>query len=198
MPRKSEIDAFWLWFIRNSELVVPNCDYAQAVADLDRKVRNLDERLSWEIGPGKEKSWLLAISPNLDKGLLKEAQEIVAAAPELANWEFYSTRQPKEWDYRVELNSDDPNRLIKIDASDWEFVLLRYPDGFREVLLYSGSLPPLSEDERWQAAAIVLECLIGEESVITKIDDFELVSNLEPRFVERKRPLTLLREALGS
>ena len=202
MPNESEnktqIDAFWVWFVQNSERLRPNGNEPEVVSILDQKLRVINERLSWEIGPGKQKPWQFVVSPNLDKGLLAKTQEMVAVAPELPDWEFYPTRQPKEWDYRVELNSDDPNQIIEIDASSWEFVLLRYPDGLREVLLYSGNLPTLNKNDRWQAAAIVLESLIGEESMMTKIDEFDLVSDLEPRFSERKRPITMLREAVDS
>ena len=43
------------------------------------------------------------ISPNLYVDLRETAREIVAQAPVLSGWEFYSTRQPKEWNYKVEL-----------------------------------------------------------------------------------------------
>ena len=53
----------------------------------------------------------------------------------------------------------------------------RYCSG--EIILES-----LDDDERWQAAAIALESILGEEVYMEKISDFELVDHIEPRFAQ--------------
>jgi hypothetical protein len=66
-----------------------------------------------------------------------------------------------------------------------------------EILLQGKGLPPLSDDERWQAAAITLESILGEDMVLDRVNEFELVDQLEPRFAERERPIQHLREAVS-
>jgi hypothetical protein len=191
--QKTEIEGFWSWFGQFAGVLASNVENTALLKELDARVHGLDPQLSWEIGPGLTKPWQLVISPNLDQDLRKTTQKIVAIAPVLEAWEFHPARQPKKWDYRLELGSS----RLAIDASQWTFVLLRYPNANYEVLLKGKALPPLNEDERWQAAAITLESILGEDTVLDRVDEFALVDELEPRFSERERPIQALREALG-
>ena len=85
---------------------------------------------------------------------------------------------------------------INLDASDWNFVLLRYPDGAQELLLQSSNLPPMDEDERWQAAAVTLESILGEDILMDKIDEFQLVDKIEQQFAQKQKPIQNLREVV--
>lgn len=191
--RKNQVSEFWNWFRDVADLLAANVEDSSLLSKLDNRVRTLDPKLSWELGPGLFKPWQFVISPNLNRGLRKRAREIVARAPVLPAWEFHSARQPKEWHYQLELGGDK----VPVDVSEWTFVLLKYPDGVHEVLLQGKSLPPLSDEERWQAAAITLESILGEDMVLDRVDEFELVDKLEPRFAERERPIQHLREAVA-
>ncbi|HLJ25433.1 MAG TPA: hypothetical protein VKY85_01865 [Candidatus Angelobacter sp.] len=73
---------------------------------------------------------------------------------------------------------------------------MRYPDGAQELLLRGNNLTSLDDDERWQAAAITLESILGEEVLLEKIDEFELVDQLEPCFAEKRKPIQHLRETV--
>ena len=191
--RRSRIDEFWLWFREVAPALESNIETPAILKELDTRLRNLNPKLSWEIGPGVFKPCQLVISPNLNRDLRGKAEKIVTGAPVLPAWEFYAARQRKEWQYKLELGGD----RLPIDASEWTFVLLRYPDGTHEVLLKGKDLPPLSPDERWQAAAITLESILGEEVVLDRVSEFDLVGKLEPRFADRERPIQRLREALA-
>lgn len=175
----------WRRMLKNSTLL----------EELDTKIKRLDPALSWEIVPGGCEPWQLVISPNLNRDLRPRAQDIISLAPIIQGWELHSARRPKDWDYRFSLESSD-GRSIQLDVSGWGFVLLRYPDGGQEVLLQGDNLPSLDDDERWQAAAIVLESILGEEVLLDKISEFELVDELEPRFAEKRKPIQRLREAV--
>jgi hypothetical protein len=190
---QTRINEFWSWFCDIAEALAGNVENSTLLKDFDGRVRDLDPKLSWEIGPGLSKPWQLVISPNLDRDLREEARAIVACAPVLPAWEFHAARQPKKWHYKLELGGDK----LPLDVSGWTFVLLRYPDGGHEVLLKGEGLPPLSDDERWQAAAITLESILGEDLFLDRVNEFELVDELEPRFAERERPIQQLREAVG-
>ncbi len=190
------INNFWDWFRDAAGALAANVENPALLKELDSRVRDLDPKLSWEIGPGLSKSSQLVISPNLDRDLRETAREIVARAPFIPDWEFHAARQPKKWDYKLELPSGVGGGL-HLDASGWTFVLLRYPDGVHEILLKGNNLPTLGDDERWQAAAITLESILGEDMVLDRINEFELVDQLEPRFAERERPIQRLREAVA-
>src|SRR5947209_13882550 len=126
---KSSIDEFWRWFRQVAAALESNIEAPSLLKELDVRLRNLDAELSWEIGPGRSKPWQLVISPNLNRDLRERASRIVTRAPTLPGWEFFAARQRKEWHYKLELGGD----RLPIDASEWTFVLLLYPDGAHEV-----------------------------------------------------------------
>ena len=64
------------------------------------------------------------------------------------------------------------------------------------MLLSGKDLPDLNDDERWQAAAMTLESILGEEELLNKISEFELVNQLEARFAAQERPIQHLRKAV--
>lgn len=192
-PNKNQINDFWSWFRRNAATLTS--ETSTAAEQLDTRVRGLHPDISWEIGPGLTKSWQLAISPNLNRDLRDVTRSIVKESPSLDEWEFYSARQPKAWNYSFKLDRENGEENIAIDAANWTFVLLRYPDGLREVLLKAHALPRLTKGERWQIGAIVLEGILGEDNFLDVVDEFEVVDELEPRFAEKERPIQDLRTA---
>jgi hypothetical protein len=189
------IDAFWAWFGGVAGRLGARLDDEEMLAELDRRVRELSADVSWEVGPGLSKPSQLVVSPNLDREVRPLARRIVARAPVRADWEFHAARQPRDWDYRFQLR-DDSGEGPMLDASNWTFVLLRYPDGAHEVLLHPPEPAPLSDDQRWEAAAIVLESILGEDVVLDRVDDFELVDEWEPSMAGKARPIQQLREAV--
>jgi hypothetical protein len=196
MLRKSKINEFWAWFRNNAGTLASDTRNPVLLCELDRRVNNLAQALSWEIGPGQSKPWQFVLSPDLDRDFRDLARSIVGSAPDLIDWEFYSARQPKDWDYKFELVGETSEANIAIDAANWTFVLLQYPDGFRKVLLKAPELPTFGKDERWRAGAIVLESILGEDAFLDKIGNFELLTKLEPQFAEKERPIQLLGSAI--
>jgi hypothetical protein len=195
--KTKKIDEFWNWFIGIAETLATNIENISLTKELDDRMRNLDSELSWELGPGISKPWQLVISPGLKRNLRERARGIVSCAPSVTAWEFYSAKPPKTWDYILELENAEGGR-VRLDASNWTFVLLRYPDGTHEILLKGSDLPALTEDERWQAAAITLESILGEDLILDRINEFELVDKIESRFAKRQRPIQELRQAITS
>jgi hypothetical protein len=133
-----------------------------------------------KIGPGLVKSWQFVFSPNLDPDLRSVTSDIVRDAPIFDDWEFFSVRQPKQWEYKFELAAGNGKRL-KIDASEWRFVLLRYPDSQHEIVLEGKDAPDLNDDEAWQAAAIALESILGEDILMNGAIQFSLLRHLPTR-----------------
>jgi hypothetical protein len=193
---KRKIDEFWTWFRSIAAPLAANVENSPLLEELDLRIRKLDSELSWEVGPGSCEPWQLVISPNLDRDLRPRAEEIISSAPVVGGWEFHSARRPKEWNYKLLMERPDGREPVQLDASNWSFVLLRYPDGGQELLLQGDNLASLNDEERWQAAAITLESILGEEVLLDKISEFELVDQLEPRFAEKRKPIQRLRETV--
>src|SRR5437660_747429 len=127
MSENAKIEAFWNWFRGIAGLLAADIESSSLLKELDARVDELDSMLSWEIGPGSHEPYQFVISPNLDRHLLQKTREIVSRAPVIEGWEFYSARQPKQWDYKLVMESSDGRIPICLDASGWYFVLLHYP-----------------------------------------------------------------------
>lgn len=190
-----QIDDFWRWFETIAAALSSDITNSELLEELDLKLHRIDPRLSWELGPGLTGEWQLVISPNLNPALREKASAIISGAPVLPKWEFYAARQPKEWNYQFKLEGTG-GRDISLDASSWEFALYRYPDGAHEIVLYGDNLPPLESDQSWQAAAITLESILGEDALMERVQDFSLedISNRESHM--ETRPIQYLRKAV--
>jgi hypothetical protein len=189
-------ELFWAWFRRNADRISADPDNPVITGELDRRVSELHGEISWEIGPGLSKSWQLVFSPNLNPDLRVITRDIVRDAPSIDDWEFFSSRRPKQWEYRFELARDNDER-VTIDASEWRFILLRYPDGQHEIVLGGSHLPELSESESWQAAAIVLESILGEEMLMNPTVEFRLLRHLPLEMADKARPIQQLSSAIN-
>jgi hypothetical protein len=190
------VSEFWSWFRPTTEAIALNPQSSALLAELDVRVRRLNPKLGWEIGPGLSKPWQLVISPSLNRDLRELAESIVAASPALRDWEFHSARQPKKWDFKFELEDSKGRGPLKLDASTWKFLLLKYPDGKNEILLKAERQTKLTTKQRRLAATIVLESILGEETLLDGVDDFQLVEKLEHRLSKMLRPIQRLRDAV--
>src|SRR6266853_1401460 len=198
MSEKAKVEAFWSWFSGIAAALALDIENPSLLEELDARVLELGSMLSWEVGPGSTEPLQFVVSPNLNRNLRQKAREIVSRAPVLKGWEFHSARRPKDWDYKFVMERSNGRQSIPFDASGWSFVLLQYPDGTREILLHGRNLPPLDDDERWQAAAVTLEGILGEEVLLESINEFDLVDRLEPRFAAKAMPIQRLREAIAA
>ena len=197
MKSGKKIDEFWAWFRGIAKQLESDDENAILVTELDKRMRLLAPGLSWEIGPGLLSPMQFVVSPELDRDRREQARAIIKRAPVLTGWEFHSARQPKSWDYSIELYTG--GRVVRLNASGWTFVLLRYPDNAYEILIRGDNIDFLNDDERVEVATILLESILGEDALLDRIHEFDLVNQLEPRFAAKQRSIRELREAvLGS
>jgi hypothetical protein len=164
-----QITDFWEWFAKHSDKLQSNNYDIDLLKQLDETISNWN--LGWEIGPGVTKQSSLTISPNSNKELLNRTNEIINRAPNLENWEFYSCKQPKENWHKASLI----DKKIEVDAIDWTYVLLKYPDNQIEILLQAANLKELDTETKELAVDLVLTNLLGEELKMQKIDFIEIV-----------------------
>jgi hypothetical protein len=186
---------FWDWFCRNAELISKHYDDVTVINELDGEVAESWPGLSWEIGPDPSGGWYFALSPNLDREKAKLAQQQIELAPKVPGWRFYSAKQPKYWNGKF--NFFGINGETEIDASNWEYVLLRYPDGESEILLFTNKSGSVAECDQEEAAAIVLQSILGENCILQNKLTFELSSNIPSQFVGKQKPIKNLPNAFG-
>lgn len=192
-----KIDEFWTWFAQFSDPLIAGIERAGLMSRLDERVRDLHPGLTWEISAGVKRIRQLTISPNFKRDLLPIAQRIVFSAPVLPHWEFYATRTPKEWNYKVLLKSHS-ERPVELDATDWVFILLSAPDGGWHVLMSGKDLPLLTDTQRRQAAGDVLCNILGEQLVVDLITEFELVHRFYHYLTQRATSIRFLSVAIAN
>ncbi len=195
LPAK-QIEEFWKWFVSVADLLMAGTVKGELTKELDRRLRGLHPGLIWETGPGTSRRRQFTISPNLNPNVRSVAQEIVFAAPDLANWEFHPVRQVKEWNYQLLLDRRGA-RPVTIDASKWGFVLLLRAEGKQQVLLSAKNLPRLQKSRRHKVAADVLCNILGEEVVLDGLTDFDVMHRFPSVLARRSTPIHSLREVMA-
>ena len=189
MTSEGDIDAFWAWFAGNSGRICRDPEKDVLLEELDRRVSGLGCP-AWEIGPGSQGEWFLALSPDGDPRALPLTLEIVSRAPSVPGWEFLPHRPKKEWDLRFEIEGE--SGPIEVDARGWRFVAYRYPDGVYDLVISVGSETELGPGERDLAVRIAVEGQLGEEALLTRVNDLDVVVELSTDEQSRSRPLTSL------
>lgn len=173
----SEIKIFWDWFSKNCKKFGAEFENAELLDELDNRVNGLGA-FSWEIGPGKRKDYLLVISPNGDLDLLQSTKKIVDNAIACEGWEYYYAKQPKQWDLKFAFETNE-RKQIEIDASQWEYVLLRYEDGMFAVIIKASHIRHLDDTDKLTAAEIVLDGILGEELRMRTICEIDIVEEFD-------------------
>jgi len=176
MINTDDIKIFWSWFKSNSNELQSDKYPNDRFKELDQRVYNMG--LYWEVGPGVKKENLLTISTSGRTELLDRARNLLDNAPVLDDWEFDLLKKPKtNWD-KLEIPSDN----IKISAANWTYVLLKYKDGKKEILIKADTLTEFEKDKRIELAEIVLTNLIGEEKMMNELDYLDVLDIDDPTY----------------
>lgn len=185
---------FWDWFSKHYLDFGENFDNEKILTELDDKLRDLSV-FSWEIGPGTGADNQLVISSGGDLDLLPITKKIVSYAKSIAGWEFYYAKPPKEWDLIFDFEKDNGD-VINIDASNWQYVLLRYEDGGFEIIIQADDLDGLSEVDELIASEILLDGILGEEIRMLHISNIEVVKNFDSEHVNKSNDIKHLNSHL--
>jgi hypothetical protein len=189
---EDHIDAFWTWFADNSGRLSADLDAPVVLEELDQRVLEMGCP-AWEIGPGDQAEWFLALSPDGDQHALPLTQQIVSRAPSISDWEFLPRRPRKKWDLRFGIEAE--SGPIEIDARRWRYVAYRYPDGLYDLVISVGNEVDLTDGDRELAVQIAVEGQLGEEAVLTRVNEVEAVVDLSTEQASRSQPLSTLGRA---
>jgi hypothetical protein len=190
---KTKVTEFWNWFKENESKLNSDKITADLIKLLDEKISSIGFE-NWEIREGFEKDNMLVISPGGDVNLLVDTKYIVALSPELNDWEFYHYKPAKSWDYKFSIEDFDAKRML--DASDWEYVLLKFPDGTYDIIIKADTLKVLPEKYHMIAADIVLESIIGEELSLKLIKDIDFVEEFPNEYSSQNSSIKSLKNHL--
>lgn len=165
---------FWQWFSAAAGRIDKDPSNDSIIREIDERVSAIGP-FSWEIGPGVAKKWFFCISPNRDAELHTAAKRVIAAAPNFEDWEFYAAKPPKNWDHQFSMVYK--GRQLSIDASDWKYVLHQYPDRVVDITMYVRKIPSIPDDVLPLVADIVAEGILGEQLMMSCVNDVEAVAD---------------------
>ncbi len=190
------ISTFWLWFednlahVRNvlTDPGHPSRDYV--VDSLNNHLLAIGT-FTWDIEAGSSRRWSLTISPNGDPELLELSREIVAMAPDLAEWEFYYAKQPSRPNLLLTVWNEEMNQQT-VDANPWVYVLLPASDGTYDLLIEAPNATHVDDETLRTTADHLVTALMGEEAKITGIRSIDLTDRLSAAYQKQARPLVQL------
>jgi hypothetical protein len=152
--------AFWAWFVDNeddlAELLQDDGD--DFAAQIHPRIRKATE-LNWEAGGDDE----FALCPRT-RAELEEAEQFVAAAPELKRWRVSAARPPKK-----ELTFFNL-RDFRFDVRPWIYRLMAFEDRrlFEVQVWTEGARAP--RDEVGKAARLAVALALGDRAFVQVID----------------------------
>src|SRR5256885_3238525 len=138
---------------------------------LFRSIDKINNELVWEIGAAAEKPYLLTISSEGNPSLRPIVDEILQAAPELPDWEFYSARPARMPPGKIRL----PDRKIEFDTKNWQFVPIeRLETGRLDLLVLDDGLAFSDREAALKAVSIYLDQILGEDTVEAWVGHFDV------------------------
>jgi hypothetical protein len=193
---ETKIEAFWTWFEEVAADLGANLGNDMLLSELDDRVATLGD-VSWEVGPGADERYSFVITPDGSKELLGLCDRIVSLAPEVSQWEFHSARPPREWDMRFTLGRE-AGRILDVDARTWRYVLFKFADGAFDIIVEQPNLGTADEQDRYAAAVMLIDGILGERRRLQLINEVEPVVVLAAEEAERASKVNVLAKHLAS
>ncbi len=181
---------FWDWFSKHNIDFGENFDNEKLLTELDDRLMVLGN-FAWEIGPGSRCANQLVISPGGNLNLLPITKEIVSYAKTIHGWEFHYAKPPKEWDLIFDFEKDN-GEVINIDASNWQYVLLKDEEGGFEIIIQTHNLDGLSEDDKLIISEILLDGILGEEIRMLYISYIDVVKSFDNQYLNKSNDIKYL------
>lgn len=168
MTRRT-IQEFWTWFQENAPRLAQLYEakrFHELSDEFSRRLDAISTELPWEMGPGKVKRYSLTLSPEGNPKLSRLIRQALLRAPEVPDWELYSSRQPRQLPGAIRL----PERRLSFPTDKWRFI----PDEDRvsnriHLTIIDNRLASADRDAALKAVSILLDQFLGEQTVETCI-----------------------------
>ncbi|HRI69810.1 MAG TPA: hypothetical protein PK156_36525 [Polyangium sp.] len=196
VPANDKIAAFWRWFQTIADDLAADFEDEQLQAELDKRIAQLGD-ISWELGPGIVEENALVMTPDGSRDWLPVTQHIVELAPRISGWEFQSARPPRKWDMQFSIEGAGGTHL-DIDARPWRYVLFTYPDNTFDIVLEQNNLHSVDDDDRYAAAVVLLDGVVGERRRLALLGGIECVETLSADHACKANPMHHLAQHLDS
>jgi len=185
LPR-NRVVAFWNWFRDWHEDIASayaSGDSFWLDANLTERVKQIERRLNWEMGPYHDPDNTLAISPSVRENI-ELAQRIVAAAPSLAGWHFLSAKPPKELN---RLAMELPGvQGAEVCGDEWVYRLTAYNKiAFFDIEVFTDYAGPAADCHLELLTRRLIECTVGEVPYLEKFAAVKVFRGTEARPPEK-------------
>jgi hypothetical protein len=174
------IHPFWRWFEVNRpsiERMIDNADEEGLGVVMSEGMAILSGLLGWEVGPGSAAAYQLSFTLKGQLGRLNVAEKVKSLAPKLFGWEFHAGRPPRQWDPTFSM-SNSVGKHVVINAEHWRYTLIGYAGGeFYDITIVANGLSRLDPIAKRQAAAIVLQGLMGEVEFLRRIGNIDVIED---------------------
>ena len=176
--QSNAVKHFWRWFAANVarlEGLYSTGQFERLAVEINRELDKVDPQLAWEIGGGKKRPYLLTLSAEGNPNLRQIAALMISEAPELGEWEFYSSRPSRPAPKIVEL----PESGERFDTTHWEFVPIERPErGRLDLVVIDDQLAQSDDESALKAVSLYLDQLLGEDTVESWIGRFNVEGRL--------------------
>ncbi|WP_404385706.1 hypothetical protein LL946_05820 [Knoellia locipacati] len=167
MAQEQAIEAFWQWWTGEGARLTADAiaagDPSHLVEPISSRVKAVDDRLAWELGPGRVAQHVLVVSPEGDPDVRAVARRWLRAAPEPATdetWEYADARQRGTCDGSLAIG---PHSIRFSEV----VVGARREGSHLDVSIHHPSFRDLPEQARQQVTMLALDEAIGENDVET-------------------------------
>jgi len=154
---------FWEWFQANSDqLAAVKNGEDPILQELSHELQRVHPKLTFEMGLGEDDPFEFIVSADGISSVFPAVEQLVAAAPILANWKIIAFRQPKGADFGI-LYEDFP-----LEPEDVWFSYRPRNDKI-DVTIYIRNLSSDNDRQAVGASFILLDNALGEYMVATGI-----------------------------
>jgi Family of unknown function (DUF695) len=167
--RHAAIAAFWDWWVGTASGQVAAALVArrpeQVVELLTARTKKIDPGMAWELGPGTTSEHVLVVSAEGDPALRGICRRwLLAAPPADPTWQYSDVRLPAASPETVTLAIDG----ARLDVASVQ-VGARVVGPTVNVVLHHPAFSTMTEQQRTQAAFLLLDAVLGEGTVETWI-----------------------------
>jgi hypothetical protein len=173
-------EEFWSWFAKRAphlNAAIAEGRLNDVIHELNNAVDSIDPLLAWEIGPGKDREApSFTISAEGDPKLRTTIDTLFRYRPTIPGWQLFQYRQRKPPEkIQSFLNSQD--RPIELRKS--KIALELSPSRERvNISFRAADFEKIPEEDKLASAFSILDALLGEEIVETRVGQVEIRPHL--------------------